>query len=306
VLTEKQLAQSRTIIERGSKSFAIASRLFDRETRQDATLLYAWCRHCDDVIDGQELGMGPLRYDQSKAADELAGLRQLTLDALKGKTMSNPFFAGLQHVVERHDIPDEYPLALIDGFAMDVAKRRYETLDDTLEYAYHVAGVVGIMMAMIIGARDKNSLRYASDLGIAFQLTNIARDVYDDARGERIYLPASWLRQAGVPDGIYALREYPQATFSVVRRLLEAAEPYYASARWGLPSLGFRSAWAVAVAHRTYRRIGIEVLRQGAQGLSQRAVVSHKDRLKSAMQSLFVASRAVTWDRWLGGRAPLS
>ena len=224
----------------------------------------------------------------------------MTQDALSGKPMENPFFAGLQHVVERHDIPKAYPLALIDGFAMDVAERRYETLDDTLEYAYHVAGVVGIMMAMIIGVRDTATLRRAGDLGIAFQLTNIARDVYDDARGNRIYLPGMWLRQAGVPDGVFALREYPEATFAVVRRLLETAEPYYTSARQGLPPLDFRSAWAIAVAHRTYRRIGIEVLRRGAHGVAQRVVISHKERLKEALQSFFVASRAVTWDRWLG------
>ena len=303
MITEKQIADSRMIIEHGSKSFALAARFFDRETRKDATLLYAWCRYCDDVIDGQDLGMGPLRNDQSKAAGEFTALRAMTVDALNGKTMSNPFFSGLQYVVQRHDIPHEYPLALLEGFAMDVAKRRYETLQDTLEYSYHVAGVVGMMMAMIIGARNKSALRHAGDLGIAFQLTNIARDVYDDARAERIYLPASWLRQAGVPDGIYALREYPQATFFAVQQLLEAAEPYYASARWGLAALGFRSALAVAVAHRTYRRIGIEVLRRGSQGLAHRAVLSHEERLKSAMQSLFVASRAVTWDRWRAGRA---
>jgi phytoene synthase len=294
----EEIAQSRTAINHGSKSFALASRFFSSQVREDATLLYAWCRYCDDMVDGEELGMNAVAQDSQYVKVQLEILRRQTENVLAGDAPENSAFAGLQHVVERYAIPHRFPLALIDGFLMDVRKRRYETLNDTLDYAYHVAGVVGVMMAYILGARSALTLRYAADLGIAFQLTNIARDVYEDARLERMYLPGLWLRQAGIPDGVFALREYPDATFVVVKRLLNAAEPYYESARWGLPPLGFRSAWAVAAARRVYRRIGLEVIKNGPQGLARRTVVRRAERIKGALQSVFVALRAVMWDQF--------
>ena len=114
----------------------------------------------------------------AEAERKLAGLRNETLAALAGKAVE-PVFIGLQRVVEAHHIPAHYPLDLIEGMAMDVRGRSYATIDDTLCYAYYVAGVVGVMMATILGVRDRATLERASDLGIAFQLTNIARDVIE-------------------------------------------------------------------------------------------------------------------------------
>ena len=97
-------------------------------------------------------------------------------------------------------MPHRYPLEHLDGFVMDVEGREYHTLTDTVEYCYHVAGVVGVMMAYIMGVRDEPTLDRATDLGLAFQLTNICRDVVEDAEVGRVYLPLDWLTEAGVPD----------------------------------------------------------------------------------------------------------
>ena len=175
------VALSREIIQKGSKSFATAARLFDPETRASAYLLYAWCRHCDDMIDGQELGYRIAGAPPHDPKRELARLQQMTADALAGKPTSDHMFAAFQRVVAKHAIPHQHAFELLAGFEMDVAGRHYASIDDTLSYCYHVAGCVGVMMAYIMGVREDDTLDRASDLGIGFQLTNIARDIVDDA-----------------------------------------------------------------------------------------------------------------------------
>ena len=170
--------------------------------------------------------------------------------------------------------------------------------NDVLLYAYHVAGVVGVMMAMVMGVRDSETLRRAADLGLGLQLTNIARDVMDDAAGGRVYLPRDWLREAGVPDGAVADPSYRGAVFDVTRRLLEAAEPYYESARWGLRRLPARSAWAIAAARGLYREIGRNVARAGVSGMDKRAGVGNASRVFQVLVGALVAGRSATVDRF--------
>ena len=268
---EPLVDESRRTIQRGSRSFALAARLFDPPTREGAILLYAWCRHCDDQIDEQALGFRTGLSSSASAEDRLAALQRETRRALAGEPVEEPASAALQEVVRRHGIPERHPLDLLRGFAMDVEERRHETLDDCCSYCYHVAGVVGVMMAYVMGARGEDTLDRAADLGIAFQMTNIARDVVDDVEAGRVYLPGDWLREAGVPRGELAHPEYRRAVHSVAERLLLEADRYYASAEAGLARLPFRSAWAVAAARRVYRDIGRLVRERGPRAWDGRA-----------------------------------
>ncbi len=267
---------SRNVITTGSKSFAMAARLFDFETRASAYLLYAWCRHCDDVIDGQEFGFSGPEPDTAPhdPKAELRRLYALTNDALDGKPMADPTFRAFQRVALRHAIPRQHALALLEGFAMDVDRRRFVTLDDTLRYCYHVAGVVGVMMSGIMGARDEATLDRASDLGIAFQLTNIARDIVDDASAGRVYLPETWLAEAGLSPADLARRDSNPERFALGQRLIAVAEPYYRSSQHGLGHLPWRSAWAVATAGSVYRKIGNELTRRGPNAWATRISTS--------------------------------
>jgi 15-cis-phytoene synthase len=279
------VAHSRKLIQKGSKSFAGAARLFDADTRASAYMLYAWCRHCDDEIDGQELGFNLLNAPVTSPALRLAGLTTRTVAAINGRPMPGDdrlVFEALARVVAKHKIPARHPLELIEGFRMDVAERQYQTLDDTLSYCYHVAGVVGVMMTMIMGVRERETLNRASDLGIAFQLTNIARDVIPDAIAGRVYLPLQWLAEAGVPAGDVANPQHRQAVFGVVERLLDEADRYYRSARYGLPQLPLRAAWAIAAARRIYRKIGFVVRSRGSRAWDERAYVSRRGKMAQA------------------------
>ncbi|SDV48316.1 15-cis-phytoene synthase CrtB [Chitinasiproducens palmae] len=295
-MSEALLAHANETIAVGSKSFAAAARLFSPTTRRGALMLYAWCRHCDDVIDDQHHGFA----SQARAPDDdarasaaavgapdpemrLAGLFDATRRAYRGEPMIEPAFAAFQDVALRHRIPQRFAFDHLEGFAMDVRGTRYETLDDTLRYCYHVAGVVGLMMAVVMGVEDEATLDRACDLGLAFQLTNIARDIVEDAAIGRCYLPAQWLREEGLPSdapGALAAPVHRAALARLAARLIEHAEPYYESARAGIPALPLRSAWAIAAARAVYRQIGVKVRARGARAWDARAATSKPEKLR--------------------------
>ena len=272
-------------IAKGSKSFALASLLFGKDMQADVHMLYAWCRHCDDVIDGQTLGGdapdGALSREDMRNRLEL--LRAQTRMALNGERTGVPAFDGFAQVAARRGIPEVYPMDLLDGFAHDAEGRTYETLDDLMDYCYGVAGVVGVMMAIVMGvdAADDETLDRACDLGLAFQLTNICRDVADDARGGRVYLPLDLLSRAGVTAAPEALREplNRNAIASVVAKVLAEADRYYASAGKGARRLPFRAAAAVLAARNVYREIGRKVEALGPRAWDERTVVSNPRKL---------------------------
>jgi phytoene synthase len=291
-MSEDLLQHATETIAVGSKSFAAAARLFAPKTRRSVLMLYAWCRHCDDVIDDQDLGFNNSTTGHDAPA-ALAELQRQTARAYAGEPMTEPAFAAFQEVVSAHHIAQRYALDHLAGFAMDVHDTRYETLDDTLRYCYHVAGVVGLMMAQIMGAQDDAVLDRACDLGMAFQLTNIARDIVDDAGIGRCYLPAQWLHEAGIPMADLALPLHRAALARIAARLVNEAEPYYQSANGGIHALPLRSAWAIATAHGVYRQIGVDVRAKGEKAWDQRVSTSKATKLrllaKGALQA--IASR---------------
>lgn len=278
--------QSADAIAQGSKSFALASLLFRPHMRRHAHMLYAWCRHCDDVIDGQNLGFGEDSFagrDDAPRAEDLESLWSDTRSALDEQPASSWPFEAFQTVALETGMPSQHPYDLLRGFEMDVAQHRYETLEDTLRYSYHVAGVVGVMMAIVMGVSpdDNDTLDRASDLGIAFQLTNICRDIIDDAAIGRIYVPGDWLREAGVaaePGAILDDRNR-EAVWQVALRLLEEADKYYKSAAPGVRRLPIRAGFAVAAARGVYRDIGRVVRVKGPRVWDQRARTSRRRKV---------------------------
>lgn len=281
----------------GSKSFAAASRLFDEPTRRSAVMLYAWCRHCDDVIDGQQAGHDPVPISQAEARARLTRLQVQTRAVYAGAALTEPAFAALRQVVLKHDIPQRNAQEHLAGFEMDVVERRYQSIDDTLSYCYHVAGVVGLMMARVMGARDERTLDRACDLGLAFQLSNIARDIVADAKVGRCYLPEQWLAQMNIaPQQLTDPRHRP-ALAVLAKRLVDMAEPYYVSAHAGLGALPWRSAWAVATAAAVYRQIGVQVVAAGAQAWDGRVSTSKAQKLGAALSGLW-QTLTRRWRRW--------
>lgn len=280
---------SRRMIAEGSKSFALASLLFRPKMKRHAHMLYAWCRYCDDVIDGQNLGFAEATPDAGPHVPrqtDLDYLHRNTLSAMRGGEVEALPFEALRAVVEATGMPEKHPLDLLRGFEMDVEDREYASLEDTLEYSYHVAGVVGVMMAIIMGvpANDEDTLHRAADLGIAFQLTNICRDIIDDASIGRVYLPGAWLRARGVeptPEAVLD-RTNREAVWAVALDLLEEADRYYRSSGPGVRRLPIRAGFAVAAARGVYRDIGRVVRKRGTAAWDERARTSRRRKLALA------------------------
>lgn len=279
------VAHGNASIKKGSKSFALASRVLPPALRDDAAMLYAWCRYCDDVIDGQEMGHGQIADYKIGQSERLSMLRQDTSNALAGKPTDNPVFAGLARVIKTHDIDHRHPFDLLMGFQMDAEARVYKSVDDILDYSYHVAGVVGVMMANIMGVRDEATLDRASDLGLAFQLTNIARDVIDDAKADRVFVPQDLLIAAGAPIDAKAQldRDNWPALHAAACMQLGIAEQYYASAKVGIKELDFRCAWAISAALKVYREIGENLRKGGPEAWEGRVGASNGRKIVLAL-----------------------
>jgi phytoene synthase len=268
--------ECRTLLRHGSHSFYAASMLLPKEYAEPITALYAFCRVADDAID---LADDP----QEGLVDLRLRLRRL----YDGNPVGHPADRVFSEVVRRYDIPYTLPAALLEGFAWDVAGRRYRTLSDTYAYATRVAGTVGAMMAMLMGARRSKVLSRACDLGVAMQLTNIARDVGEDARNGRLYLPADRLFANGV-DAVKWLANPVDdpGVAATVAELLAAADTLYARAEWGISQLPARVRPAMFAARLIYAEIGREIERNGLDSVSRRAVVSHRRKLRLLATSL--------------------
>jgi len=293
-------------IERGSKSFGRASKLFARQTRERAWLLYYWCRACDDLADGQDHGHGMSAIANPEKT--IAAMRMMTARAHGGEQTGNPPFDAFGVVAQECNIPKKLADDMIDGFALDARGWRPESEDDLLQYCYHVAGAVGCMMAIVMGvsARDQETLDRACDLGLAFQLANIARDVAEDAQAGRCYLPKNWLAEAGIGPDQLMDPEHREALVILVNRLCDLAGAYEASARVGASSLPFRSRWAVLAAAGIYGDIARAIRNSDGASLEQRIYTSKGKKLgwivKAFGQALTKSARHDRQGLWTRAR----
>jgi phytoene synthase len=293
------------IISKGSKSFRSASRLFDSTTRERSWLLYAWCRACDDMTDGQTLG-----HDARAPLDPAAGqahIERLTKAALAGESTGETPFDALGLVAAEVVIPTRTIDDHLTGFALDAKGWTPANEQEMLAYCYYVAGAVGSMMAAVMGVdpSDRDTLDRASDLGIAFQLANIARDIVPDAREGRVYLPRDWLIEAGLDPadpGSIASPAARKAVASLAKRLVDLSRSYRRSARIGAARLPFRARLAVLAAANVYGAIGEKVVRRGAHAWDSRTIVSKGEKLlhfSSALaQAMLPASASPRADLW--------
>ena len=248
----------------GSKTFFAASRLLPPRVRAASIALYAFCRVADDLID-----------EGGDVSGRLFALRQRLDHIYAGVPANHVEDQALSIVVQQHDLPRILLDALLEGFEWDAQGRRYDCLEALEAYAARVAGTVGAMMCWIMGSNAPQTLARACELGMAMQLTNIARDVGEDARNNRIYLPLNWLREAGVD--LEQWLKQPLATGgvkSVIGRLLDRADVLYKRAQTGIAELPPDCRAAILAAGVIYAEIGRQLRREGLDSVSGRTVVS--------------------------------
>lgn len=269
-------AACRASIRTGSRSFHMASMLLPANVRWPAHAMYAFCRFADDAVD--------------KADDPAVVLSDLKnrLDRIyEGSPLPAPADRAFADIVEQFQIPRSVPDGLMQGFRWDAEGKRYESINDVVSYSVRVASTVGVMMTLVMGVRDRQALARACDLGIAMQLTNIARDVGEDARDGRLYLPRDWLAEEGI-DAESWLRSpvYSQAIGQVVGRLLQTAEAYYKRSLCGIAMLPPRCRPAINAARLIYAEIGRELENKQLNSVDNRAATS-------TLRKLHLLSRAV-------------
>ena len=277
----------RAILRGGSRSFAAAARLLPRRERDAVAAVYAFCRAADDAIDRG----GASRWTLFRLRRRLDGIYD-------GGQALEPADRALRAVVRHYSIPRSTFDALIEGFVWELEGRRYATIDDLHAYGVRVAATVGVAVACILGVRDEETLARACDLGVAMQLTNIARDVGEDARAGRLYLPTTWMTAAGLdPDAWLADPAFTPALGGVVRRLLAEADRLYRRSGPGIARLPRRSRWAIRAARLIYADIGRVIARHGLDSVSARAVTT-------ASRKLWLAARAAVATRRTTHPAP--
>ncbi|MEL6685542.1 MAG: phytoene/squalene synthase family protein [Pseudomonadota bacterium] len=263
------LQHCREAIRHGSLSFHAASKLLPAKVRDPALALYAFCRLADDEVDEGEYQAGAVFRLQERLEAAYAG-----------KPKNAPEDRAFAAIVADFEMPRALPEALLEGLAWDAAEHRYDTLSGVRDYSARVASAVGAMMCVLMRVRDPDALARACDLGVAMQLTNIARDVGEDARMGRIYLPLDWLEEAGI-DPINFTRE-PLPTPEVrrmVKRLLAEANRLYLRSEAGIDVLPLQARTGIWAARLIYAGIGKQLRRQGFDSISMRARTSGVQKL---------------------------
>ncbi len=293
------IAFAQQSIARGSKSFGLASKLFDRRTRERAWLLYAWCRACDDIADGQDHGGDLSTPTEAEELARVADIRRMTDLAYAGQSSGNPAFDCLGVLNAECPLPRRFVDALLEGFDRDARGWRPRTEADLFSYCWNVAGAVGCMMAVVMGVdpADEETLDRACDLGIAFQLSNIARDIAEDNAADRCYLPEEWLVEMDMPPGQHMHPAYRKRLAVIARWMAEFVEMYEASAQIGATRLPFRSRWAVLSAAGIYGGIAREVRMRGAQAWDHRVSTAKRTKLNEVAKGLIEAVRPAATTR---------
>lgn len=269
MIDPKDLEHCRNVIRTGSLSFHAASKLLPATVRDPALALYAFCRLADDEVDeGNNKGRAVLQ------------LRDRLDQAYAGTPLNAPEDRAFATIIEEFDMPRALPEALLEGLAWDAIEQRYDTLSDVRGYSARVASAVGAMMCVLMRVRDENALARACDLGVAMQLTNIARDIGEDARAGRIYLPLEWMEEAKIDVDHFLAA--PQATSEIrrmVRKLLAEARRLYIRSEAGISALPLEARTGIFAARYIYAGIGGAVRRNGHDSISMRARTTKAQKL---------------------------
>ena len=291
MLTPADEAACEQWIRLHSRSFYLASKLLPARVRGASWALYAFCRRTDDAVDEGEQGEAarPRLAALERGLDRVYGDHGHVVDP---RSLDDVVDRSFALVAREHGIPRGVPAALLAGMAMDAEGHRYESLDDLYVYGFRVASTVGLMMTLVMGAREPETLLRACELGVGMQLTNIARDVGEDAGRGRVYLPDDLLALAGTSrEAVLAARHGAWPIREAVRRLLGVADDFYRSADRGIAALPPDCRLAIASARRIYAAIGDDLARHSFDSVTRRAHTSSAQKLALVASAVPLALR---------------
>jgi len=279
------VVQAHHVMAHHAKSFRLASLFLPKARANDAAVIYRFCRLVDDAVDE-----APNIEIAHQEAERLC-------QELRGEKRPREEVAAYLAAAKRLDIPDFVAHDLMAGVCSDLCDVMIADEIELRRYCYRVAGTVGLMMCGVLGVRDPKAWPAAIDLGLGMQMTNIARDVLEDARRNRVYIPSNWLEELGSSSAEMSQEKTTRSVrIQAVDRLLEHAEVCYARARIGMHYIPVRARLAIFIALRVYRSIGLKL--QGSHKSDPfhgRTIVSVWGKLFAVMHGIFDFCNPRTW-----------
>jgi len=278
-----------------AKSFYFAAKFLPKLKRKAVYPIYAFCRHVDDEIDeisegGENDAIRAIENWKQKLEDVFESRQEVSTDKRPKTENRNLVFTAWKDLLKTYKIPPNLPLELMQGVLMDTQLKRYETFEELYVYCYRVASTVGLMSSEILGYSDAKALEYAEAMGIAMQLTNILRDVKEDAAMNRIYLPQEDLRKFDVSEKQIFANELNENFVEMMRFQIARARDFYLKGEKGIALLERDSRFTVLLASRVYSRILDEIERQNYDVFSRRASTSLTQKIFS-LPKIWRASR---------------
>jgi len=269
-----------------AKSFYFAAKFLPKLKRKAVYPIYAFCRHVDDEIDeisegGENDAIRAIENWKQKLEDVFESRQEVSTDKRPKTENRNLVFTAWKDLLKTYKIPPNLPLELMQGVLMDTQLKRYETFEELYVYCYRVASTVGLMSSEILGYSDAKALEYAEAMGIAMQLTNILRDVKEDAAMNRIYLPQEDLRKFNVSEKQIFASELNENFVEMMRFQIARARNFYLKGEKGIALLERDSRFTVLLASRIYSRILDEIERQNYDVFSRRASTSLTQKIFS-------------------------
>ena len=265
----------KNLLKKKAKSFYFASIFLSRDCFTNCSQFYNFCRIVDDIADNN--------YKNKKVL-----LKNIYKSITNPDSFKSKYLSEIRPLIKSNIINKACLKELIHGVMLDT-KKKISILDksELINYAYYVAGTVGIMMAKILETQNKYAYRYAVDLGIAMQLTNIMRDIIEDASIDRVYYPKVWIKLTSkniLENNLNTIKNINKAT----EKLFDLSEKYYTSAFKGIAFLPFRSRFAILLALFVYRQIGRKIIKNGFSNLKKREIVSSYEKILCLLKVFFI------------------
>jgi phytoene synthase len=263
----------RNITKTFAKTFYFTSLFLPEEKKKSAYAVYAFCRYMDDLVDRGEVIHNKDNSERERIMRAINTWKNDLRSVYNGDFIDNPIMIAWKDTLSKYDIPEKYPNELIDGVNMDLTTKRYDNFEQLKEYCYKVASVVGLMTIQIFGYADKEAFKFAVDMGIAMQLTNILRDIKEDAEKNRIYIPADDLRNFDYSEEDLLNLKMNENFKKLMKFQIERAEEYYSNADEGIKLIEKDSRLTVGLMSRNYHKILHEIKSNNYDVFSRRNYV---------------------------------
>ena len=269
----------RNVTREHAKTFYLATRFLPNEKQRGIFAVYALCRYLDDLVDESEDLLLQKKLTHQDISDRLGQWKQELRDTYEGRLQTHPVLMAFSDVLRSYHIPIKLPFQLMEGVSSDLIKYRYNNFEELYDYSYKVASVVGLMTSEIFGYAKPVARKFAVDLGIAMQLTNILRDVGEDLAKNRIYLPADEMRQFGVTEHDLFKNNYTDQYRKFMAFQIERARRYYRRSDYGIPLLSQDSQLPVYLARYNYSRILDRIEQSNYQILNKRVYLNSAEKI---------------------------